>query len=281
MKRSEVFNRKYPRPLDRDAYSIYESFLGFQTEVAENWKTEVMRGHLPQRDYKDIAHLRTRVGVNGDLILTLKPFIGFDVQERIKLYLDFFYLYDEINKAIDSLLNPYWMMRERELVMDEYAKIGPNSKDYVPFRKRWANKNKVRLHQLIMTLKIMVALMKFDNLNAEDFYRFANVIEDDTGDFVESMDALVRDVKINGANFSDAISIEFTLGQAHFYEYPDSDLVQAHWNYSRKHIERMMVDIRIKMIDGGFNPERDLVALDGVLVTADSVPLSTEAIGKE
>jgi hypothetical protein len=251
MKRSEVFNVKYPAPLDRFAYKVLTRRQRFMDEIIEAWKHELVSGMIGSRGYQDFEDMRLEVTKTGTMVARFIPFIGTETQEELNFYRDFFDAYQKINATIMQLLVPYWMSHARETLMDAYiapVEVEGGIVEKLPYRKRWGKQNDARVHKLIMTLKIMVALAANDKLDPADLYRFTDVLNDPRGEFVESMNALVRD-----SDFNDALSSEFSEGKAHFYQYPDSELVQSYWKYAKGAQERLHNEMTLKMIGSGFN----------------------------
>lgn len=214
MKASDIFNRKNPGPLDRHLYPVYKDFIVLQQELIRNWIQDVVSGKLMYRDYLDLKDVRLDVKSTGEPVISLKPFVGIEAQEKLGLYLAFFAVYKSYTKALNEIIA-----------------LGIMNKmfDHPDTQKEWTKTNKRTIHMLAVILNVMVKGMVDGNLTLNHITILNETVNEDPSKVIPSINALVRDLQLDHT-LSDA----FMLGNADFFHHPDPELVGSFWKYGAK-----------------------------------------------
>lgn len=97
------YNIHKPTPTDKYAILIHKQYKKFMQETLEIWKKGVISQLMMQRDYIDLAEARIKLASTKDgiaPIISLKPVVSLDFEEKIELYCNFFRQYSGLSNRI-------------------------------------------------------------------------------------------------------------------------------------------------------------------------------------
>jgi len=97
------YNRKAPCPTDKDALEIYKRYTTYMKETLEVWKKGVVSQLMMHRNYEDLIDARIKLvrdKYSVIPIISLKPIVGIDFEDKIEPYVIFFKQYKSLKENI-------------------------------------------------------------------------------------------------------------------------------------------------------------------------------------
>lgn len=199
MKKSDIFNKRFPSPLDKDVYPIYEEYTVLQSEILSNWQQDIVAQRIGMRDFIDFASSRIQVSINSKSMITspvisLKPFIGIDVQDELDFYAFFFSLYSHYVQTVVKMM--------RRCVAGEVME------------GLWTHVDNAKMHRLILLARVIIQAKKNGDLQVEHLI-----------DLVKERDPKVLDEMLLNLNVDNLLNDTDGSHQK---------VVSAFWKYARK-----------------------------------------------
>jgi hypothetical protein len=99
------YNRKFPCPTDRHVIPIYNEYKSFMQETLDVWKKGVISQLMMHRGYADLSEARIKLATDKEgfiPIVSLKPVVGIDFDDKVIHYFRFFNQYKETKNLIIS-----------------------------------------------------------------------------------------------------------------------------------------------------------------------------------
>jgi hypothetical protein len=218
MKKSAIFNRQHPAPFDRHVLPVYKDFLALQKEVLTLWQQDVVNNHLRARGFVDLTTSRIDVKANGEVVISLKPVIGFEIQEQLKFYTRFFTFYTAYQAALLEVI-------QSGIEIKAYLKRQNESKAQ---GDAWLAALNHSIHTMAVILKIMVTAMRDETLTNTHLDILDRTSTGDSANLIRSINQMVKDLNLTGT-----LSDKFIAG-GDFFEDPDPELIASYWEYGYK-----------------------------------------------